>query len=93
MGRNRGQNNDKKKGDEGKKVKIRRPSKYNDAKRTFNKKMRLLREARRAEKKLAKLVKRGWEQKPGGILEGGQRAANLYGHIIRLKAHASSIRY
>lgn len=95
MGRNRGQGNqggDKKK-DGGEKVKVRRSSRYTDATRKANKRMHILSEARHAEKKLSKLLKRGWEQKPGGITEGSRREQALSAHIRNLKAHASSIRY
>ena len=85
MGRNRGQGNqggDKKKGDSGK-VKIRHLKNWRWPE---NRKHNMLREARRAEKKLNKLLARGWANKPGGIVAGSRREGALHAHINRLKA-------
>lgn len=88
MGRNRGQGNqggDKKKKDGGEKVKIRRYKAWNWP---VNVKSNLLREAIKAEKKLEKLLVRGKEGKPGGILPGSEREEALSCHISELKAQA-----
>lgn len=87
MGRNRGQNQQgKKKGGE-EKGKIRRSKPWRWPR---NRERNLLREANRAERKLDKLLKRGIDMKPGGIMSESDRSARLDGHIARLKAQAKT---